>query len=103
MAKFHQTTPFFGSNAAFVEELYERYLQDPSSVDASWQGFFADMGDSLQAVIRGQQGASWGQKSAQVQVIGANENAPVKPAKDAPKAASSADVEQACKDSINAL
>lgn len=106
MAKFHQTTPFFGSNAAFVEELYERYLQDPSSVDQSWQGFFADMGDSLQNVIKGQQGASWGAKSLQAQVIGANENVAANPLKDkakTPSVGSDADIEQACKDSINAL
>lgn len=104
MAKFHQTTPFFGSNATFVEELYERYLQDPSSVDHSWQGFFADMGDSLQTVIRGKRGASWSTKDVHVIGANANESALKEPKANKPTPATSTqDVQQACKDSINAL
>ena len=29
-----------GGNAAFVEDLYEQYLQDPGSVDAAWRQHF---------------------------------------------------------------
>ena len=36
------TTYSYGTNIAFIEELYEKYLQDPSSVSASWQEFFED-------------------------------------------------------------
>ncbi len=32
----------FGPNAWLVDEMYERYRDDPSSVSASWQEFFAD-------------------------------------------------------------
>ena len=32
----------FGANEWLVEEMYERYLSDPSSVDAAWHDFFAD-------------------------------------------------------------
>jgi 2-oxoglutarate dehydrogenase E1 component len=32
---------FYGPNAGYVLDLYERYLQDPSSVDAETQAFFA--------------------------------------------------------------
>lgn len=31
----------YSSNAAYIEELYERYLQDPALVDAKWQMFFS--------------------------------------------------------------
>ncbi len=31
----------FSENADFVDEQFRRWQQDPSSVDASWQGFFA--------------------------------------------------------------
>ena len=34
----------FGANADFVEGLYESYLQDPSSVDESWQNYFSSLG-----------------------------------------------------------
>jgi multifunctional 2-oxoglutarate metabolism enzyme len=30
----------YGTNIAFIEELYEKYLQNPQSVSASWQEFF---------------------------------------------------------------
>ncbi|MDT4936603.1 MAG: multifunctional 2-oxoglutarate metabolism enzyme, partial [Pseudonocardiales bacterium] len=32
----------FGANEWLVEDMYERYLADPSSVDAAWHDFFAD-------------------------------------------------------------
>jgi 2-oxoglutarate dehydrogenase E1 component len=32
---------FHGPNAGYVLELYDRYLNDPSSLDSEWQGFFA--------------------------------------------------------------
>ncbi len=34
----------FGANEWLVEDMYERYLADPSSVDAAWHDFFADYG-----------------------------------------------------------
>ena len=30
----------FGSNAPFVEELYEKYLVDPNSISEEWQAYF---------------------------------------------------------------
>ena len=32
----------YGANIAFIEELYEKFRSDPSSVSASWREFFAD-------------------------------------------------------------
>ena len=32
----------YGANIAFIEELYEKYRTDPTSVSASWREFFAD-------------------------------------------------------------
>src|ERR1700691_4565205 len=32
----------FGANEWMVDELYQRYLADPSSVDRAWWSFFAD-------------------------------------------------------------
>jgi len=48
-----------GPNAPFIADLYRRYLQDPGSVDPSWQGFFRDLGDDARAVIDELRGASW--------------------------------------------
>jgi 2-oxoglutarate dehydrogenase E1 component len=35
----------YGANSVFIEELYQRFLANPASVDASWQGFFKSLGD----------------------------------------------------------
>ena len=40
MEQFAASSHLFGSNAPFVEELYERYLVDPSSVDPEWRAQF---------------------------------------------------------------
>jgi multifunctional 2-oxoglutarate metabolism enzyme len=37
----------FGANEWLVEELYQRYLADPGSVDRAWWSFFADFQPSL--------------------------------------------------------
>ncbi len=37
------SSPLFGSNAWFAEELYERYLQDPSSVAQEWRRLFESL------------------------------------------------------------
>ncbi|MBY0355116.1 MAG: 2-oxoglutarate dehydrogenase E1 component [Rickettsiales bacterium] len=80
---FDASTHLFGANALFIEELYDRYLKDRASVDASWQSFFDGMGD-----VQGRMSASWGTNDEQI--IGAREEtAAVKPAaaKDGTKAA----------------
>ena len=35
-------TADFGANEWLVDELYQRYLDDPGSVDKAWWSFFAD-------------------------------------------------------------
>jgi 2-oxoglutarate dehydrogenase E1 component len=40
MKEFEATSNLYGSNAPYVEELYERYLEDPASVDESWRATF---------------------------------------------------------------
>uniref|UniRef100_UPI000A549599 2-oxoglutarate dehydrogenase E1 subunit family protein n=1 Tax=Nocardia arizonensis TaxID=1141647 RepID=UPI000A549599 len=36
------STSQFGQNQWLVDEMYQKYKQDPSSVDASWHEFLAD-------------------------------------------------------------
>ena len=38
-----EQTPFYGGNAPFVEQLYERWLRDPAAVETSWQRVFESM------------------------------------------------------------
>ncbi|MGI8815258.1 MAG: 2-oxoglutarate dehydrogenase E1 subunit family protein, partial [Pseudonocardia sp.] len=35
-------TAQFGTNEWLVEEMYQRFLNDPATVDAAWHDFFAD-------------------------------------------------------------
>ena len=40
MKDFEASSNLFGSNAPYVEELYERYLADANSIDVSWRRVF---------------------------------------------------------------
>ncbi|MDP4593033.1 MAG: 2-oxoglutarate dehydrogenase E1 component, partial [Beijerinckiaceae bacterium] len=42
---FLQTAFLYGGNTAYIEQMQERYENDPSSVDAQWREFFAAMAD----------------------------------------------------------
>ena len=42
MTSFGSTGGSFGPNAWLVDDMYERFLADPSSVSESWREFFAD-------------------------------------------------------------
>ena len=41
--QFRQSSPLFGGNAAFVEDLYESFLSDPESVGENWRYYFRGM------------------------------------------------------------
>ena len=73
---FDKNSFLFGGNSVFVEELYQRYLQDQSSVDVSWQQFFKEYAPEQK------QYPSWG---SHPKVVGAVDTEIKAPAKDAPK------------------
>jgi 2-oxoglutarate dehydrogenase E1 component len=37
------TTALYGGNADFIEDLYQRFLKDPLSVDPTWAAYFKDL------------------------------------------------------------
>ena len=41
--QFRQSSPLFGGNAAFIEDLYESFLNDPQSVSDNWRQYFRDL------------------------------------------------------------
>jgi len=101
---FEPSTPFFAANSTFIEELYERYLQNPQSVDASWRDFFRDASNG--SATQTQRMASWAQVKSQV--IGAIDALDEKPvAKDKDKKAAPGvnltDIEKYAHDSIRAI
>jgi 2-oxoglutarate dehydrogenase E1 component len=103
---FELTTPFFAGNGEFIEELYERYLTDPASVDASWREFFKSVTNG--AATSASRNASW--KQIRHQIIGVTEEIAEKPAgkdkakdKKTPAASGQEDIEKFAHDSIRAI
>ena len=56
---FLQTSFLYGANAAYIEDLYARYEQDPNKVDASWREFFSALKDDKAGALQNARGASW--------------------------------------------
>ena len=52
MKQLKSTSLLFGSNAPFVEELYENYLADPASVDETWREYFDQLQSKAGAAVR---------------------------------------------------
>ncbi len=53
------TAFLYGANSAFIEELYQRFLKDPNSVEPSWRQFFAGLDDDPATLEAERRGASW--------------------------------------------
>ncbi|MFN3855228.1 MAG: 2-oxoglutarate dehydrogenase E1 component [Phreatobacter sp.] len=53
------TSFLYGGNAAYIENLYARYEENPASVDAEWQAFFRSLGDERADVVRNASAPSW--------------------------------------------
>ena len=49
-----------GTNAAYIDDLYARYEQNPASVDTDWQEFFKSLKDAPADVLKNAEGPSWG-------------------------------------------
>ncbi|MFC5344976.1 2-oxoglutarate dehydrogenase E1 component [Brevundimonas staleyi] len=118
---FAETSFLYGSNAAFIEGLHDKWAADPSSVSAEWRGFFDQLRDTAATVQASAAAGSWGRSqvtepSEQTAVFDGRWPAP-KPdpkAKGAPAVAapvsapaaagtSAADVRAAAHDSIRVL
>jgi 2-oxoglutarate dehydrogenase E1 component len=56
---FAQTAFLYGGNAAYIEQLYARYSEDPASVAPEWREFFASLKDETAIVAENARGASW--------------------------------------------
>ncbi|MEM9628354.1 MAG: 2-oxoglutarate dehydrogenase E1 component [Pseudomonadota bacterium] len=42
----------YGGNGGFIEDLYSRYLEDPSAIDESWRVYFDDLGAETKQLFR---------------------------------------------------
>ncbi len=68
-------TAFNGANAAFIADLYARWVERPNSVDASFAELFAALNDEARSVLTDATGASWAPRRFDV-----GEPEPAKPA-----------------------
>jgi 2-oxoglutarate dehydrogenase E1 component len=59
----------FVENFTFVEEAYQKFLQNRNSVDQSWQDYFDQVGDDVTSLLADKKGPSW--KGLGLNVIGA--------------------------------
>jgi 2-oxoglutarate dehydrogenase E1 component len=117
-----QTSFLYGANASYIEDLYARYQDNPNSVDAEWRNFFGALNDDAASVTKSAQGASWQRKNwpiaangELVSALDGNWGAVEKIVSDKLKgkaeakagttgaAVSTADIQQATRDSVRAL
>jgi 2-oxoglutarate dehydrogenase E1 component len=55
---FEKTSFLSGSNSSYIEKLYAKYVENPSSIPDSWRQFFEGLGDSKSNITKNQ-GPSW--------------------------------------------
>jgi 2-oxoglutarate dehydrogenase E1 component len=97
-----------GANAAFLADLYARWVDQPDSVDPSFQELFAALGDDAAAVLGNASGASWAPRprggfAPEPEAPKADPKKGGKPAAAAAPAADPAAARQQVLDSIRAL
>ena len=91
-----------GANAPYIAELYDRYLENPASVDESWRACFAALADEAIAVKGEVRGASWAPKSTRI--IGEKDTeTPAKGKKAVASGASDEEIRRATLDSLRAI
>jgi 2-oxoglutarate dehydrogenase E1 component len=56
---FSLTSFLYGGNAAYIEDLYATYQDDPTSVNEEWQAFFSGLKDDPITIKKNAEGASW--------------------------------------------
>jgi 2-oxoglutarate dehydrogenase E1 component len=111
---FLNTAFLYGANAPYIEDLYARYQENPASVDAEWQEFFAGFNDQPADAVKIARGASWTRPEMQPPPLTVVNGAPVSAErvlseKIEAKAQSSGqtllpeDVQRATRDSVRAL
>jgi 2-oxoglutarate dehydrogenase E1 component len=67
---FEETSFLYGGNADYIETLHARWQENPASVPAEWQAFFAGLADNPIDVKSNAAGASWEKANWPVQANG---------------------------------
>src|SRR5579875_1518443 len=61
-----ETAFLYGTNAAFVEDLYERYGRDPASVEPSWRAYFDSLHEPAGVIEAAAVEPAWARPSTPV-------------------------------------
>jgi 2-oxoglutarate dehydrogenase E1 component len=96
-------TAFNGANAAFISDLYARWIERPDSVDSSFGELFAALNDEARSVLTDATGASWAPRSFEVEPPDAKQAAKPAGAKPGAKPVPAEQLRAATLDSIRAL
>ena len=105
-------TAFTGGNAAYIADLYARWVGNPGAVDTSFAELFAALNDEARAVLTDATGASWAPRVFDVSEpepakppakAGAKAEKPAAAAPVGPPAVTADQVRAATKDSLRAL
>ena len=64
--EFAKTSSFFSANIVFINELYQKFLQNPTSIDASWASFFTENSDEVESILSDYRGPSWGSRNMKI-------------------------------------
>ena len=64
--KFDNTAQFFSTNIVFINELYQKFIENPSSIDKSWADFFSQNSDEIKSIIADYKGPSWASRNLKV-------------------------------------
>ena len=107
-----------GGNAGYIEELYAKFQENPANVDETWRSFFGSLDDDALDVIKSAKGPSWARKdwpkAESGELVSAldgdwgeleakSTKAVATVAKAEGRDLTSADVQQATRDSIHAI
>ena len=57
---FAETSFLYGSNASFIEDLHEKWADNPASVSAEWRAFFDQLRDNAEQVKAAGAAGGWG-------------------------------------------
>ncbi|MEM6491884.1 MAG: 2-oxoglutarate dehydrogenase E1 component, partial [Pseudomonadota bacterium] len=66
MTYFDETAFLQGVGDGFIEQMYQRWLNNPGSVDESWARWFDGLAEDGATVVREARGASWAPRASRV-------------------------------------
>lgn len=59
-------SPISSNNIVFINELYQKFLQNPASVSEDWSSFFSENAEEVNSVLADYKGPSWASRASKV-------------------------------------